>query len=236
MVETTQFKLPLVDASQAQKHVTVNEALARLDTAAQLRLVSTNVTAPPVTASDGVAYYVPTGAVNAWDGRIGEVAIFANGGWVFMTPKVGWRAWIEDIGLSGTFDGIGWRENVSAMTIGGASTNIKVVEFDHVITAGANNSTSVVIEDSMLVHGVTGRVLSDITGVGLNDWKVGIEGTPSKFASGIGLLAGTWFRGLTSKPQVYWGGEPIKLSATGGDFATGSVRLVIHGITLDPPW
>jgi len=61
MVETTQFKLPLVDAAQAQKHVTVNEALARLDTAAQLRLVSISVTVPPVTAGDGVAYYVPSG-------------------------------------------------------------------------------------------------------------------------------------------------------------------------------
>jgi len=30
MTETFQFRLPLVEAAQAQKHVTVNEALARL--------------------------------------------------------------------------------------------------------------------------------------------------------------------------------------------------------------
>ncbi len=36
--ETTQLKLPLLQASQAQKHVTVNAALMRLDGLAQLRL------------------------------------------------------------------------------------------------------------------------------------------------------------------------------------------------------
>ena len=39
MVETYQFKLPLVQAAQAQKHVSVNEALARLDAAVQLWLI-----------------------------------------------------------------------------------------------------------------------------------------------------------------------------------------------------
>jgi len=55
MTETNQFQLPLVQASQAQKHVTVNEALARLDAAAQLRLESIVIAVPPVTATDGEA-------------------------------------------------------------------------------------------------------------------------------------------------------------------------------------
>ena len=36
MAKTAQLDLPLVMPAQAQKHVTVNEALARLDAAAQL--------------------------------------------------------------------------------------------------------------------------------------------------------------------------------------------------------
>ena len=42
MVKTANLELPLVQAAQAQKHVTVNEALALLDAAAQLRLASIN--------------------------------------------------------------------------------------------------------------------------------------------------------------------------------------------------
>ena len=120
MVETNQFKLPLIDAAQAQKHVTVNEALARLDTVAQLRLVSITQTVPPVTAADGIAYHVPSGAVNAWDGHVGEVAIFANGGWVFISPKLGWVAWIEDAQVRAMFDGTDWRNHILAMSPGGA--------------------------------------------------------------------------------------------------------------------
>jgi len=47
MAETSQFNLPLLSASQAQKSVTVNEALSILDAVAQLRIVSSTTTTPP---------------------------------------------------------------------------------------------------------------------------------------------------------------------------------------------
>ena len=50
MSETTQLGLPLLQPAQAQKHVTVNEALVRLDGLTQLVLASATVTAPPVSA------------------------------------------------------------------------------------------------------------------------------------------------------------------------------------------
>lgn len=40
MARTTQLGLPLVLPSQAQKHVTVNEALVRIDAATQLSVRS----------------------------------------------------------------------------------------------------------------------------------------------------------------------------------------------------
>ena len=39
MAETAKLTLPLLEAAQAQKHVTVNEALVRLDAAAHLTLL-----------------------------------------------------------------------------------------------------------------------------------------------------------------------------------------------------
>ncbi len=235
MVETNQFKLPLVEAAQAQKHVTVNEALARLDAAAQLRLLSVTQTVPPVNVADGVAYGVPVGAVNDWDLHAGEVAIFANGGWVFLPPAVGWRAWIVDKATSAIHDGLDWREGLLSLSATGAATTWAIEEFDHVITPGFYNHTSVIIDDNVQVTGVTGRVLSDITGAGLVSWRLGIDGVSTRFASDLGLTANTAFAGLSGKPQTYWGGEPIRLSSDGGDFASGIVRLAIHSIRLDPP-
>ncbi len=46
MSETYQFKLALLEAAQAQKHVTVNEAFARLDALAQLRVQSRSADVP----------------------------------------------------------------------------------------------------------------------------------------------------------------------------------------------
>jgi uncharacterized protein DUF2793 len=225
----------MLDAAQAQKHVTVNEALARLDTAAQLRLVSISVTVPPVTAGDGVAYYVPTGAVNAWDGHIGEVAIFANGGWVFMLPRTGWRAWVEDIERHAFFDGFDWRIEAVSVSAGGAATLHRVSEFDHVIAAGASSTTLTSILNGQQVIGITGRVLSAISGTGLTGWDLGVASSTNRYGSGLGLAKNSWIRGLSSTPVTYWSDTPLVLTSVGGDFSGGTVRLVIHSVQLEYP-
>ena len=235
MSETSQFKLPLVAAAQAQKHVTVNEGFARLDAMAQMRLQSVSETVPPVAAADGDAFAVPLGAVNTWDGHSGEVALFANGGWVFLTPLQGWRAWVVDAGTKAVFDGDDWHLNLDRFSPFGAGTFGQIIEFDHVITAGASNVTPEVISDSMLVFGVTGRVVSTISGTGLTGWKLGVSGAEDRYGSGLSLGQGAWVRGMTGQPLTYWGGIPLSLTSVGGDFAAGTVRLAIHGLLLEPP-
>jgi hypothetical protein len=89
MTDTANLGLPLVQPAQAQKHVTVNEALARIDGLAQLTLVSVSETVPPVSPAEGTAYGVPAGAVNAWAGQAGHVAVVIGGGWVFVPARHG---------------------------------------------------------------------------------------------------------------------------------------------------
>jgi hypothetical protein len=98
MTDTANLALPLVQPAQAQKHVTVNEALARVDGLAQLTLVSVSETVPPVSPEEGAAYGVPAGAVNAWAGQAGHVAVLIGGGWVFVPARRGWRAMVLDAG------------------------------------------------------------------------------------------------------------------------------------------
>ena len=138
MSETSQLGLPLVQPAQAQKHVTVNEALVRLDGLAQLRLLSNSLTTPPITAADGDTYGVPIGGVNEWSLNIGDVAIYSNGGWVFVTPKAGWRGYIVDQGQSAIYSGTGWVASALEISPNGAKSGFEVVEFDHVISAGAS--------------------------------------------------------------------------------------------------
>ena len=53
MANTPRLGLPLLQAAQAQKRATVNEALVRLDGLGQLSLVSLAVSIPPGVANDG---------------------------------------------------------------------------------------------------------------------------------------------------------------------------------------
>jgi hypothetical protein len=232
MSDTYQFNLPLLDAAQAQKHVTMNEALARLDAAAQLRLVSTTETVPPVGVADGTAYAVATGGVNDWDGHDGDIAVFANGGWVFMTPKSGWRAWVESDADFALFDGFSWHTSALGFSPRSGVTRQHMVDFEHTFTPGSFNQTSVLIPDSMLVFGVTARVRYNMSGGGITGWKIGVTGDAARYGTGYGLQKNDIAIGMGGTPQTYWGGTALRLTAIGSNFTVGRARLVVHGIKI----
>lgn len=234
MDETTILQLPLVQASQAQKHVTVNEGLMRLDGLVQLRLHSLSTQTPPVAVSDGDCYAIPFGAVNEWAGHEGEVAIAANGGWVFAAPQVGWRAWGVAEGAVLLFDGATWQPGVAAISPNGAAIRFQVLEFDHVITAGATNATAQTIPSHAMVFGVTARVTQTITG-SLSTWRLGADGSDNRFGSGLGLSAGSYAKGVLGAPLTGYTALPLDLTAEGGDFAAGTVRLAVHYCELTLP-
>jgi hypothetical protein len=58
MSNTTHLQLPYLLASQAQKHVTHNEALRLLDAMVQLAVLDRDLTAPPGSPADGDRYIV----------------------------------------------------------------------------------------------------------------------------------------------------------------------------------
>lgn len=227
MSSTANLGLPLLQPSQAQKHVTVNEAIARLDGLCQTKLVSITTTTPPVTAADGAIYGVPAGATDAWAGRDGDVAIFSNGGWVFLTPGGGWRAYVADAEAYALHDGTEWRLNAVSVSAGGAASLIEVMEFDHVIGAGASSDTVAVIPSHSILLGITARVIGEITGT-LSDWRLGVAGGDNRYGSGLGLGTGSFVLGLSGQPLAYYADTPLLLSADGGDFAGGEVRFALH--------
>lgn len=234
MTETSQLKLPLLQPSQAQKHVTVNEALVRLDALAQLVLESRVIAAPPLGVAEGQCYAVPAGAQGGWAGQDGNLAIFANGGWVFTLPRRGWRAWVADEAVEAVFDGLAWQGGAWAVSPHRAGAFFRVLEFDHVVTAGAVSLTTVQVPEAAMVFAVTGRVLEAITG-SLGSWKLGSPDGEDRFGSGLGRETGSWVRGLLSQPMTYWAAAPLRLAATGGVFAGGKVRLAIHYLQVTPP-
>ena len=100
--------LPYLQPAQAQKHVTHNEAVMRLDALVQLVLQHSAATVPPTDPLPGAAYGLGAGAVAAWSGQDGMLAIWQGEGWLFLPPAEGWRAWDLAAGAYRLWDGSAW--------------------------------------------------------------------------------------------------------------------------------
>jgi Protein of unknown function (DUF2793) len=105
---TTHLLLPYILASQAQKHVTHNEALRLLDGLVQLSVLDRDLTSPPGSPTDGDRYIVASGSTGDWAGWDLNVALWTEGAWLRLPPRTGWRAWVEDEGVLLVYDGSSW--------------------------------------------------------------------------------------------------------------------------------
>ncbi|SPL64767.1 hypothetical protein OHAE_634 [Ochrobactrum soli] len=113
MDETPNLKHPNILPSQAQKHVTHNEALRLLDAVVNLSVKSRTLAAPPVTPSAGARYIVASSATGAWSGKNGMIASFIDDGWLFIQPATGWQAYIETEAKLLIFDWALWNSTGS---------------------------------------------------------------------------------------------------------------------------
>lgn len=124
------LKLPVLQPSQAQKHVTHNEALSILDAVVQLSASSASTQDPPAAPDEGDRFIVPQGATGTWAGQADKIASYENGAWMFHTPQPGWRAYVLDVSAFRVFEAAGWRdmshsllENLIGLGIGTDTTS-----------------------------------------------------------------------------------------------------------------
>lgn len=155
------LSLPLMQASQAQKHVTHNEALNILDTVAQLSVLSSSVSAPPV-AQDGDRYLVPAGGTGDWTDQEGTVALFDGNAWLFFAPLVGWLAFDQSIGDYVYFNGIEWSELPKDAEL----ANLQNVGIN--TTADATNRLSISAPATLLSHEGAGHQIK-VNKAGVSD-------------------------------------------------------------------
>jgi hypothetical protein len=102
------LSLPYIQPSQAQKHVTHNEALRVLDAVTQLSVISATLSSAPAAPIAGDRYLVASGANSAWVGQDQNIAVFDGNDWTFFAPSIGWRADVVGSGAQLRFDGSVW--------------------------------------------------------------------------------------------------------------------------------
>ncbi len=235
MSESTNLGLPLLEAAQAQKHVTVNDALLRLDALVHLSVESAAVATPPALPDEGDRWIVAASATGDWAGQEGTLAAWIDSAWMFFAGQEGWRSWVKDTQSWLIHTGGAWSPGPATSTVArtgnGAGIRFEVIEEDHALVAGAFNDTALTIPERAIVLGVTGHVLTDVTGP--TSWTLGVAADASRYGNLIGIAAGSTVNGVSGTPTAYYAPTPVRVSATGSDFTGGTLRLALHYMILD---
>ena len=118
--------------------------------------------------------------------------------------------------------------------LGGAGMVAGLAEADVTLTAGSSKTTTLVIPAGAMVIGASARVKQAITG-SLASWSLGTAGALDRFGSGLGLGTGSYARGILGTPTTYWTAAPLIVTAVGGTFSGGQLRLAVHWWELRLP-
>jgi hypothetical protein len=169
-----------VVAAQAQKHIPINESLARLDGLVQLAVESRSVSAPPASPVNGGVW------IAAWPGPpAGTLMRFEAGAWEALTPAEGVLAWVKDENQMVAFDGAAWtplsatfRSITAAASPGLANTRLEILE-QEVTVSGASTATSIAIPNRGIVLAVSTRTTVAVTGAA--SYNCGVSGEASKY-------------------------------------------------------
>ncbi|MEP0943311.1 MAG: DUF2793 domain-containing protein [Rhizobiaceae bacterium] len=238
--QTLNLALPYILSSQAQKHVTHNEALRMLDTFIQLSVISKGLSAPPPEPGDGDRYIVADPATGDWSGQDGSVAAFQDGTWAFYTPKPGWRAWLQDKTRLEIFNGSNWQEP-AAIIPECAFTRLQTIDEELALPdggggGGGGDGTSVTantqIPTRSIVLGVSVRVSQAIADA--TSFDVGVSGETGKFGSNLGINVGDTNIGVIG-PTAFYDQTPIVITANGANFTGGKIILALHYVECGPP-
>jgi len=107
MTTTNHLGITLVQQSQAQKEVTVNEAFTLIDAVLNTCVKSRSVATPPGSPSNGDVYIVGASPTGAWSGQAYNIAYY-NSGWNFITPLEGAAFWVHDESSIYLYNGSSW--------------------------------------------------------------------------------------------------------------------------------
>jgi Protein of unknown function (DUF2793)/Chaperone of endosialidase len=231
VTDTPRLAIPLLAAGQAQKHVTLNDALLRVDALVQLAVLDRDLNAPPASPASDARYIIGPSPTGAWVGRANAVAFWQDTDWEFQMPQPGWIAWVQDESLVAVFNGTTWGAlnavtatpmlgvNASAdatnrLTVSAPATLLNHAGSGHQIKINKANATATA---SLLYQtGFSGRAEMGLAGSDAFTVKVSADGTT--WQTPISIDAGTaritFSQGLTF--------QGITAGRGGGDIASNT--------------
>ena len=111
---SARFDLPLLQPGQAQKEIYHNEALTAVDALLHPAVEGGAVSTPPAAPEPGQSWIVGAGATGDWVGQEDRIATWTAGGWRFLAPQPGTRAWDKNADLWVHWNGFAWSDALPA--------------------------------------------------------------------------------------------------------------------------
>lgn len=199
MATTSHLEITLLEQSQAQKEITINEAFARIDAVLNSGAIDRDLAAPPSSPAAGDVYIVAASPTGAWAGKSANIAYFDQI-WRFIVPREGMMLWVNDENLRVVYNGTHWQvvdgsgtgdlaaatydpANISQQLVGLSATQTLTNK-----TLGNPNIVGTATNDNAPA-GSVGEYVSATLGSGS---AVSLtNGTPANITS-ISLTAGDW--------------------------------------------
>lgn len=232
MSSTGRLGLPYIVTAQAQKEVTHNDGLNRLD-AFVTPVVADIASAPPGSPTVGDLYIVGSSATGDFAGHENDLAQYLTGGWVFYTPFKWMDAVVESLDTRMAYDGSGWVAFGLIMKDTGEYLRVESWQEDVDLSVATNTTTN--IPDRSSVLAVNTRVITAITGT-VTTFGVGVSGDTSRYGNGIGKGQDSTNTGMSYHPVTYYSDTPVLLTPDSGSFSTGLVRINVQYLKPHGPW
>lgn len=159
---TARLALPLLQAGQAQKEMTHNEALARLDLVVQASVLTMDLNEPPAAPAAGDCWIVGPAPTGDWSGNAGALAGWTIDGWRFVAAGEGMAVWVADQAVVARYAAGAWASGDLAGTRVSID-GVKVVGAQAAAMADPAGGTTVDAE----ARATIGQILATLRGHGL---------------------------------------------------------------------
>lgn len=116
MTTTNHLAITLVEQSQAQKEITVNTALTRIDAVLNSGVVTRTLSTPPGSPAAGAVYIVGSSPTGDWTSHANHIAYFDQI-WRFIIPGEGMTLWVNDEDVIYSYNGTNWQSSALVISV-----------------------------------------------------------------------------------------------------------------------
>lgn len=205
MALTSNLSITLVEQAQAQKEVTVNQAITKIDAVLNCGAIDKDIATPPGSPAEGDMYIIASGGTDDWNGHDGELTYFEQI-WRFVSPNEGMRVFVNDENTAYVFDGSAW---------------IPETAIHHSVIVTASSGSSLTLD---IAAGTTQDITLDSSSVALSLSNPAASGKAGQMTIII-RQDGTGGRTITWPGSVLWAGGTAP-TLSGGASAVDIFQLM----------